>query len=65
MLFNQQYHSNTVTASPNMNLQTPIGQMMALKHWVDNLQNEITLDPTTGFLSSLPNYVQVPNSYNN
>lgn len=48
-----------------MNLQTPIGQMMALKHWVDNLQNEITLDPTTGFLSSLPNYVQVPNSYNN
>ena len=30
------YHGNIT--SPNPNLQTPIGQMMALKHWVDDLQ---------------------------
>ena len=51
---------HNASTSPNINLQTPIGQMMALKHWVDDLQSQIALDPTTGFLISLPNYIKVP-----
>jgi len=42
------YHGNI--SAPNPNLQTPIGQMMALKYWVDDLQGQVILDPETGFL---------------
>lgn len=42
------YHGNIT--SPNPNLQTPIGQMMALKHWVDELQRQVLIDPETGFI---------------
>ena len=42
------YHGNVT--SPNPNLQTPIGQMMALKYWVDELQRQVVLDPETGFI---------------
>ena len=45
---------------PNLNLQTPIGQMMALKSWVNELQMQVAMDPITGFLRSLPHFVKLP-----
>ena len=47
-------------ASPNINLMTPIGQMMQLKQWVDDLQRQVALAPETGFLANLPGYLQTP-----
>lgn len=41
-------------------MQTPISQMMQLKNWVEMLQSKASLDPKTGFLASLPNYVRIP-----
>ena len=34
--------------------------MMQLKSWVENLQQQSMLDPDSGFLLSLPNYVPTP-----
>jgi len=45
--------------SPNP-LSTPIGQMMQLKSWIQELQSMVELDPETGFLANLQNYVRVP-----
>ncbi len=47
-------------ASPNINLMTPIGQMIQLKQWVDDLQRQVVLSQETGFLANLPRYLQAP-----
>ena len=51
------YHQKLT--SPNI-MQTPISQMMQLKNWVEMLQSKAQLDPETGFLASLPNYIRFP-----
>lgn len=34
--------------------------MLALKQWVDSLQNSVEFDPETGFLASLPTILPLP-----
>ena len=51
--FNNFANAETPNSSQNMALQTPISQMMQLKHWVEEVQRSVQLDAGHGFLASL------------
>ena len=49
------------TSVANNPMQTPIGQMMAVRLWVTELQKQIVLDEQTGYLVSLKEYLPLVN----
>mgnify|MGYP000932836280 CR=1 FL=1 len=34
--------------------------MMALRHWIDDLQSQLVLNPATGFIASLNLFLKAP-----
>ena len=51
----------SATPTSHHPLQTPIGQMMAVRLWVTELQKQVRIDEVTGYLLSLKDFLPMVN----